>query len=285
VSEDAIENETKEGIPVIAAFSRSSVSNWSVAIGIPRKQLTRELWNSLWWIILGSAALLASGLGLAWVIGGRIGRSFRGLTAPALALGSGGLVVIPPVHLKEAMEVGDALMQASEMLRKAQHQAQHDLLTGLPNRILFNEFVNQQMALCKRTGANLAILYIDLDGFKSINDMHGHATGDKVLRSVATRLRAGIRDSDIAARLGGDEFAAALVIAAVGDAAIVAGKLVKSLSASYLIAPLTVEISASIGVAAYPEAGTSFETLLRHADEAMYKAKTTGKRRYAIAAA
>jgi len=140
------------------------------------------------------------------------------------------------------------------------------------------------LALCKRTGASLAILYVDLDGFKSVNDTHGHACGDQLLRAVATRLRAGIRDSDIAARLGGDEFAVALVISTEGDAANVAGKLVRDLSASYLIASLTVEISASIGVAVYPDAAGTFDALLRRADESMYAAKTAGKRRFAIAA-
>jgi diguanylate cyclase (GGDEF)-like protein len=283
-SEDAIETDTIEGIPVVYVFSRSTLSNWSVAIGIPRKNLTRELWHSLWWIVLASAALLASGLCLAWVIGGRIAASFRGLAAPALALGSGGLVVVPPFRLKEAVEVGNALIKASEMLRQAQHQAQHDLLTGLPNRMLFNEFVNQQLALCRRTGANLAILYIDLDGFKSVNDVHGHATGDKLLRAVATRLRAGIRESDIAARVGGDEFAIALAFSTADGAATVAAKLVADLAATYLIAPLTVKISASIGIAVFPDAASTFETLLRRADEAMYKAKAAGKQRFAIAA-
>jgi diguanylate cyclase (GGDEF)-like protein len=284
VSEDSVETDTGEGIPVIYVFSRSTASNWSVAIGIPRKNLTRGLWSSNWWIVLGSAALLATGLCLAWVIGGRIAGSFRGLTAPALALGSGGLVVVPPFHLREAVEVGNALKKASEMLRHAQHHAQHDLLTGLPNRMLFNEFVNQQLALCKRAGANLAILYIDLDGFKSVNDMHGHTTGDKLLRAVATRLREGIRESDIAARLGGDEFAIALAFSIADGAAVVAGKLVADLAASYLIGPLTVKISASIGIAVFPDAATTFETLLRRADEAMYAAKTAGKQRFAIAA-
>jgi diguanylate cyclase (GGDEF)-like protein len=284
VSEDTVETDTVEGIPVISVFSRSTVSNWAVAIGIPSKNLTRELWRSLWWIVLASVALLASGLGLAWVIGGRIATSFRGLTAPALALGSGGLVLVPAFHLKEAVEVGNALMQAYEMLRQARHQAQHDLLTGLPNRMLFHEFVNQQLAQCKRSGAKLAILYIDLDGFKSVNDQHGHASGDQLLRSVATRLRACIRASDIAARLGGDEFAIALPFSSADGAAILAGRLVTDLSASYLIAPLTVKISASIGVALYPDAATTFEALLGRADEAMYQAKTAGKQGFAVAA-
>jgi diguanylate cyclase (GGDEF)-like protein len=201
-----------------------------------------------------------------------------------LALGSGGLVLVPAFHLKEAVEVGNALMQAYEMLRQARHQAQHDLLTGLPNRMLFHEFVNQQLAQCKRSGAKLAILYIDLDGFKSVNDQHGHASGDQLLRSVATRLRACIRASDIAARLGGDEFAIALPFSSADGAAILAGRLVTDLSASYLIAPLTVKISASIGVALYPDAATTFEALLGRADEAMYQAKTAGKQGFAVAA-
>lgn len=283
IDEDAIESTTLEGIPVLSVFSRSTVSNWSVAIGIPRKALTKTLSYSLWWIVLATVILLVVSLGLAWAVGGRITRALHALTAPALALGLGEKITVPPLHLKEADEIGNALVRASLMLHLVQHQATHDVLTGLPNRLLFTEFVHQQLSICHRTGAPLSVLYFDLDGFKPVNDRHGHATGDELLHAVATRFKASMRASDIAARLGGDEFAAILVDSGLEDAAMIAATLVEKLSAPYQLGSLTIEISVSIGVAAYPESAATAETLFERADDAMYEAKMQGKRRYVVA--
>jgi diguanylate cyclase (GGDEF)-like protein len=281
VAEDSLEITTLEGIPVLTVFSRSAVSNWTVAIGIPRRDLTGALWRLLWWLVLGLAVLFLGSLALAWTIGGRIARSIRDLSVPALALGSGEAVTMPPLHLKEADEVGQALVKASRMLKEAQHRGHHDALTGLANRALFDEIVDHQLAVCARTGTPLAVLYVDLDGFKAVNDTHGHATGDALLRAVAARLKGGIRSSDLAARLGGDEFAIVLVDTNMEAAATIAGKLADGVSMPYPIGPLTVEISASIGVAAYPDSGKSSEALLHSADMTMYKTKSDRKRRIA----
>jgi|SRR5579864_1404357 len=281
VAEDSLEVTSLEGIPVLTVFSRSAVSNWTVAIGIPMQDLTGDLWRSFLWLLLGLALLLLGSLGLAWAIGGRIARSIGGLTGPALALGLGEPVTVPPLHLKEADEVGQALVRASRTLKEAEHRAHHDALTGLANRALFKEIVDHQLAICARTGTPLAVLYIDLDGFKAVNDTYDHATGDALLRAVAARLRNGIRSSDLAARLGGDEFAIVLSNTAMKEAAAVAGKLADSVSRPYPIGELMIEISASIGVAGYPDSGTSFETLLQSADGKMYDAKSVGKRRIA----
>ncbi len=283
--EGSFEGVTLEGIPVLTVFSRSAVSNWTVAIGIPMKSLSNELWRTLSWLIFAAAVLLISSLAAAWLIGGRIARSIHGLTGPALALGAGQAVVVPSLHLREADEVGLSLIKASHMLRKARHQANHDELTGLSNRSLFREILDQQLALCSRNNSRLSILYIDLDGFKMINDRHGHATGDKLLCAVAERLKAGIRESDLAARLGGDEFAIVLVDAATEAATEVAHKLVDSLSLPYIVDELTVVISACIGVAGFPDSGASGKALLHCADDAMYQAKALGKQRVAVAKA
>jgi diguanylate cyclase (GGDEF)-like protein len=282
VAEASLEAITLEGIPVLTVFSRSAASNWTVAIGIPSRELTDRLWRALWWVVLAVLLVLAGGLGLALTIGGRIARSVRALTAPALSLGSGEKVTVPPLHLKEADEVGDALVKTSMKLQLAQHQANHDPLTGLANRTLFTEFVNQQAALCSRTHRNFAVLYLDLDGFKSINDQHGHPAGDELLRSVAGRLKAAIRESDIAARLGGDEFAGVLFDTGMDGASTVAAKLVSNLAGSHQIGSLTLEVSVSIGVAVYPDSASSTEKLLHCADEALYKAKAGGKNRYVL---
>lgn len=278
-TEDTFESVTHDGISVQTVFSRSSVSNWSLAIGIPTQSLHQELRETLFWLVLATVGLLVCSLAAAWAIGGRIADSVHGLTGPALALGTGEKVDVPPLHLREADEVGASLMQASVMLQNAQHRANHDGLTGLANRTLFNEIVNQQQLLCERNQSELSILYIDLDGFKITNDKHGHETGDRLLRSVAARLKSGIRNSDVVARLGGDEFAIVMVGTDMKNAKITAEKLVQGISEPYVFDGLSVSISASIGIATYPESGVTSQALLHRADRAMYKAKGLGRRR------
>jgi len=281
VAEDSLETRTLEGIPVLTVFSRSAVSDWTVAIGIPLADLDRELWGLLGWFILGLALLFLGSTALAWAIGGRIARSVRGLSVPALALGAGEAVTVPPLFLKEADDVGRALAKASEMLQEARHRAHHDVLTGLGNRALFSDLADHQLAICRRTGAPLAVLYIDLDGFKAVNDTHGHAVGDALLCAAAARLKQGIRASDIAARLGGDEFAVLLVDTSEKAAEPVAHKLAEDLSRPYTIDALTVSISASIGTAGFPDSGTTSAALLSNADATMYRAKSARKEQFA----
>ncbi len=282
--EDMFESVTYDGTAVQTVFSRSKISNWSLAIGIPTQDIMHELRNTLFLLILATIILLACSVAAAWLIGGRIADSIHGLTGPALALGAGKLVTVPPLHLREADEVGNSLARASEMLHQAQHQANHDVLTGLANRALFHEIVSQQLALCERNNSVLSILYIDLDGFKAVNDKYGHEAGDKLLRAVATRLKTNSRHSDVVARLGGDEFAMVMVGATMDNARFVAEKMVEAISAPYVLDDtLTSHISASIGVATYPESGTTSEGLLHRADGAMYKAKNLGRRRVALA--
>ena len=280
--EDTFETLTAKGIPVFTVFSRASNSKWTVAIGIPKKILDAELMNKFSWLIGAGVILLGSSLFFAWLIGGKIAWSVRGLMAPALALGEGNAVKIQSFNLREADEVGVALVRASEMLSHAQHRANHDALTGLPNRELFKEFLNQRLALCQRNNSFLSVLFLDLDGFKKINDGHGHGVGDKLLQDVAERLKIDIRKSDVAARLGGDEFAIVLGDTPVNEAAHVAAKLIASISAPYQIENLTVEISASIGVAGFPASGTTSKALLHRADDAMYTAKAMGKGRVVV---
>jgi diguanylate cyclase (GGDEF)-like protein len=259
------------------------VTNWTVAIAIPSKDFTDELRHRLWWLVAVATVLLSASLGLAWTIAGRIAGSIHALAAPALALGSGEAVTVAPLRLKEADEVGRALTNASATLRAAQHKASHDVLTGLANRALFNEILNRQLAICHRAHSGLSIFYVDIDGFKPVNDAHGHAVGDEVLRMVAARLKDALRESDVVARLGGDEFAGILIDTRLDDARAVATKVIEALSAPFSINSARIEISASVGIAGYPESATTGEALLVRADEAMYDAKVAGKRRYGVA--
>jgi len=162
---------------------------------------------------------------------------------------------------------------------KLDRLAHYDALTGLPNRMLLQDRLEQAIAVGERKNQKFALLFIDLDGFKLVNDRVGHPTGDEVLKAVAQRLQAVIRGMDTVARLGGDEFVIILAdIRHAQDAGLVAEKVVDSLSEPYLVGAQTLALSASIGVSIYPNDVQKADELLRTADEAMYQAKHGGKR-------
>jgi len=158
------------------------------------------------------------------------------------------------------------------------HTAHHDVVTGLPNRLLLNDRITQSIALAHRQSRPFAVLFLDLDHFKNINDSLGHAGGDELLRSVSTRLLAGVRGSDTVSRQGGDEFAILLPeITHAEDAATCAAKILVALNAPYVIGVRTVHVGASIGISLYPRDGEDSETLIKNADMAMYHAKERGR--------
>jgi len=158
------------------------------------------------------------------------------------------------------------------------HAAHHDYLTGLPNRSLFLERLEYAIPLAKRNNFKVALLFLDLDGFKQINDSLGHANGDLLLQEVAGRLLEVIRSSDVLARIGGDEFTFILNnIGSEENAQIVANKIIETLSKPFSLNGNVGKIGGSIGIAFYPEDGIEPEALLNKADEAMYLAKKSGK--------
>jgi diguanylate cyclase (GGDEF)-like protein/PAS domain S-box-containing protein len=164
---------------------------------------------------------------------------------------------------------------------RIQHLAHHDALTGLPNRILLQELIGEAMARAERNGDFLALLFIDLDRFKTINDSLGHAVGDGLLKQAAVRLRACARKSDILARLGGDEFLLTLVgIKRAEDVPRVAEKLLSALTQPFTIDGHVLNTSCSIGISIYPADGKDVETLMKNADMAMYHAKESGRNSY-----
>ena len=167
------------------------------------------------------------------------------------------------------------------MAIKMTHLAQHDFLTSLPNRILFNDRITQAITLANRHQTQLALLFLDLDNFKHINDSLGHATGDKLLKSVTERLKQCVRESDTVSRQGGDEF---VILLAENnnseDAALSAQKILEALQAPHLIDKKQLHISTSIGISVYPADGANADSLLKNADTAMYHAKEKGRNNF-----
>ena len=167
------------------------------------------------------------------------------------------------------------------MEEKVKHMAFHDALTSLPNRILFNDRLTLALAHAHRNKEMLAVLFLDLDRFKGINDALGHAVGDRLLRNVADRLKSCIRDEDTVARFAGDEFT--LLLSGITQAEhviVIARKILGDFRRSWMISGHELYITASIGIALYPKDGEDAETLLKNADTAMYHAKEQGRNNY-----
>ncbi len=161
------------------------------------------------------------------------------------------------------------------------HFAQHDALTNLPNRLLLDDRITQAIGLARRQDGCLAVLFLDLDRFKYINDSLGHSVGDRLLLAVSKDLVAGVRQSDTVSRQGGDEFVILLSeIATPQDAALRAKKLLYSLSAPHTIEGQDLHINGSIGISIYPQDGEDAATLIRNADTAMYQAKEHGRNNF-----
>jgi diguanylate cyclase (GGDEF)-like protein/PAS domain S-box-containing protein len=161
------------------------------------------------------------------------------------------------------------------------HSAQHDVLTNLPNRMLFNDRVMQSISLAERQGKQLAVMFVDLDHFKMINDSLGHGVGDKLLQGVAGRLVACVRRTDTVCRLGGDEFVILLSqVEHAEDAAFSARKILRALAAPHIIDGKSLDINVTIGVSTYPADGRDAEGLMHKADTAMYEAKQNGRNNY-----
>jgi diguanylate cyclase (GGDEF)-like protein/PAS domain S-box-containing protein len=172
------------------------------------------------------------------------------------------------------------ISELKESEEKLTYQASHDELTDLPNRTLLHDRMRQAMAIADREGNMVAILFLDLDRFKVVNDSLGHDVGDTVLQTAAGRLTGCVREVDTVARLGGDEFVLMLAgISRADNIANVANKVLSSLARAYIIGDHELVLTASIGISVYPKDGVDIQTLLKNADTAMYRAKDGGKNR------
>lgn len=191
-----------------------------------------------------------------------------------------------PIHNRSGNVTGAVIVfheasNARDVVKRMAHLAQHDNLTALPNRILFDDRIGNMIALAHRRDKQLAVLFLDIDNFKDINDSEGHSIGDIVLQSIAKILVGCVRDSDTVSRMGGDEFVILLSeIVSANDAALITEKILLATTAPILINDLKIKISLSIGISIYPDDGHDANTLIKGADTAMYHVKETGKSNY-----
>ena len=187
-----------------------------------------------------------------------------------------------PIHDREGKAAGAVIVfrdvsAARALALQMTHAAEHDFLTGLPNRMLLNDRVGQAIALAPRHGKKVAVLFLDLDGFKHINDSLGHSIGDKLLQSIARRLVANVRAPDTVSRQGGDEFVVLLSeVERWEDAAEAAKRMLRDVAEPHAIDQHELHVTASIGISVYPDDGLDAETLIKNADTAMYQAKANG---------
>ncbi len=193
---------------------------------------------------------------------------------------------IAPIHDREGKATGAVIVfrdvsSARAMAEQMTHSAQHDFLTGLPNRMLLNDRVSQAISAAARHTKKVAVLFLDLDGFKHINDSLGHPIGDNLLQSVAKRLLGCVRSSDTVSRQGGDEFVVLLSeMEHQEDAAIAARRMLQSVAEAHSIDLHDLRVTTSIGVSVFPDDGLNAETLIKNADTAMYQAKENGRQSY-----
>jgi diguanylate cyclase (GGDEF)-like protein/PAS domain S-box-containing protein len=177
--------------------------------------------------------------------------------------------------------LGNDITPMKEHQNQLEHIAHYDILTNLPNRVLLADRLSQAMLQCSRHKQYLAVVFIDLDGFKAVNDSYGHDVGDELLIAISVRMKNVLREGDTLSRIGGDEFVAVLAdLATVEDCEPVVERLLLAASDPVTVSDVVLNISASIGVTLYPQDNSDTDLLMRHADQAMYVAKASGKNRY-----
>jgi len=187
-------------------------------------------------------------------------------------------------ELTNFIAIKEDITERKMLQERLDHMAHHDELTGLPNRALFFDRIGQALAHAKRNQTGFALMFVDLDGFKSINDTYGHDSGDVLLQETARRLAGCVRDSDTVARMGGDEFAVMLLdVATPEHITPVADKMLGLLGAPFLLKGTECHVGASIGISVFPRDGDAVDTLINMADMAMYRVKQGTKNNYAFA--
>ncbi len=280
-AQGVIEGIGLEGAPRIIGFATLDQTGGRIAVGLPRSTVLATVNQKLLWssgVIV--VVVLAIMIGAWFLMDILVLRGLRDLQESASHL-SAGRIDDPDRRTSariQATEVGDAVRAVRSMGQTLHAIAFRDPLTGLPNRRFLDAHIERLGETPQRDA--VALLCIDLDGFKPVNDRHGHAIGDAVLTEVGARLAGGVREGDIAARLGGDEF---VVLLAMPDGAPphlpfeVAGRIIQSIAAPIAVEGLELRIGCSVGIALWPTDDPKLDTVLRYADQALYAAKRGGR--------
>lgn len=257
---------------------------WTVIVRIPEESAFAPVENLKSYIIkLGTITAVAFAI-IGWFLAGFVTNPLRKISRAAHSLRLGKETTIPLIRGIKDLELlssslrdlVDSLVRTESNLGIMENLAHHDLLTGLANRVALDQFINQ----AKSAGNSLSFLYIDLDGFKAINDSHGHQTGDLLLQEVARRLKIGTRNKDAIFRLGGDEF---LVVVSTPDETaeqaltVIANKLITNINKPYELAEAQLHVGCSVGGAIWPDHDIDPFTVISYADEALYASKRAGK--------
>jgi diguanylate cyclase (GGDEF)-like protein len=246
-------------------------------------------------VLIGLAAAVLFGI-LGWFMAGWVARPLHHIAKTADLLSSGASVEIPVSNrFKDIAILSDSLRNLVSNLTSTENKlsymadmALRDGLTGLPNRAALDDFLTRAVSRAKQNRTTLSILYLDLDGFKKVNDEYGHPTGDALLQQVAIRLRDCTRDNEIVARLGGDEFVVILHTSAnkpMYEAEIVAARIISKINLPIAIGGEKIHVGCSIGAAVWTAEGAGTMETLRLADEALYISKRSGKNRITFEAA
>lgn len=272
---DPFETCFHSGLPaevVVALEMFCSSSEWS-ALAAAGSEACKKIAGAL------AEPAERCGLQIEWCrrIEGSSGRLLGTLTA----FGTAALPAPDLQLLEKAIVLTGFVLEHVQLYQELAHRAQHDALTGLPNRILFEDRLRQAIASAKRQSQRLALLWIDLDRFKLVNDTLGHRTGDELLHQISARIRGAVRASDTVARMGGDEFAVILThLEGTARPEMIAQKVLDALQQPVRVSEHDLLVTGSIGIACYPEHGDDPTSLVKAADIAMYKAKASGKNAY-----
>jgi|GEM_PF-1163776 len=282
------------GIEVVAAWRYIPTVKWGIVTKIdaaealaPIIKLRRDLM---------AAGTLALFLGILFSLGlaHSMAQPMRLLKAGAEQLGYGNLDYRIPITSHDEIgalagafnRMAGNLKELTESREQIRHQANHDPLTGLPNRLLLVDRLEQALSESKREGRMMGVMFLDLDGFKGVNDAYGHDVGDLLLKEVASRLCYCVRQSDTVARTGGDEFVIVLLkIKEIDNIRGIAKKILKTIKEDFHLSGITIQIGASIGASVFPRDGLRPEGLMQLADEAMYRAKNAGKNTFRMTVA
>ena len=306
-----LEEESERYLWYCAMYLGLALLLLAVIIRHPIKSPTRRIIGitadmvmlSLSTVLVGSSGLMFYPIFLWVTIGNglRYGQRYLGLATLGSVIGFGiaaiygnpllgpplvigglmvGLIALPVFFSMLLGRLNRAMADLNNLYARMTLLATRDSLTDLPNRELFFEHLHQAIALSRRRSTTFAVLFIDVDGFKFINDTQGHAAGDRVLQEIAIALTRAVRASDTVARLGGDEFVILLNDIVVNNAGLVAEKILEALTEIDITNGPSGVLTASIGIATFPDGGEDAESLMGHADLAMYEAKKAGKNSY-----